>query len=255
MVLKRKLPVEVNDEILSRAKTLLCQQLSRHTSHFHTKKEEQRLRVILDATFKQKKSNSVIVIGDQESGKEQFVSAVIDSYTRPDDAVSSASSSSSTTSANSSTPALAPVKFRVARIKGMVDGNDNLAFHTLAKQLYVQKTSDRKFDANLDFVGQALRTSYSQGTPTIIVIEDIHEFVRRKKQLLLYTLFDLMHRSDLLFAVVGITHKVPHLLTLLHAAVTTNQCSPPNLLHTPSNRIYSFRRISIRVSRSVWCLV
>jgi len=58
----------------------------------------------------------------------------------------------------------------------------------------------------------ALRTSYSQGTPTIIVIEDVHEFVRRKKQLLLYTLLDLMHKNDLLFALIGITHKVVLLL-------------------------------------------
>lgn len=40
-----------------------------------------------------------------------------------------------------------------------------------------------------------------EGRPAVVVVEELQEFVRREKQILIYTLLDLMHRSDLLFTV------------------------------------------------------
>jgi Cdc6-like AAA superfamily ATPase len=223
----------IDQKIIALAKTRLCKALNESTSCFHLREEEKRMRVLLDSVFMSKKSNSIIVIGDHDSGKELFVDEVLTSYTRRHsqnledfNQVSDTSSlvphiSTSNSSSNmngniykssqqhsehinyDNTPA-----FRVARIRGMVDGDDSLALTSLARQLFIHRRNNgRKFDANLDYVEMALRSSYSAGVPTIIIVEDIHEFVRRKKQLLLYTLLDMMHQRDMLFALVGITHK------------------------------------------------
>lgn len=37
--------------------------------------------------------------------------------------------------------------------------------------------------------------------PAVIIVEELQEFSKREKQVLIYTLLDLMHREDLLFVV------------------------------------------------------
>ena len=37
--------------------------------------------------------------------------------------------------------------------------------------------------------------------PTVLILENFEEFARSARQVLLYTLLDLMHRKDLLFVV------------------------------------------------------
>jgi len=218
------------------------------------------MKVLLDACFRQKKSNSIVIIGDEGSGKEQFVMEVVNSY-RPEasepSSSSSPSSSLSKSSLSKSSAAEARVdtevevgvgekvgpsttanpRFRVARIRGRVDGSDQLALVSLARQLFFQRPTERKFDANLESVEMALRTSYSQGTPTIIIIEDVHEFVLRKKQLLLYTLLDLMHRNDLLFALIGITHKADFNLSLEKRVVSRLNAQYVHLSSASAERI------------------
>lgn len=53
-------------------------------------------------------------------------------------ASSPSSSSTSPSSSSAAAPPLAPAGFRIARIRGMVDGNDQLALIALAKQLFFQ---------------------------------------------------------------------------------------------------------------------
>ena len=55
---------------------------------------------------------------------------------------------------------------------------------------------------------------YLNGTPAVIVLEDIDIFASREKQVLIYTLLDFMHKKDQLLVVIGTTSKA-HLPTLL----------------------------------------
>ena len=59
---------------------------------------------------------------------------------------------------------------------------------------------------NVEYLQTIFRSSYAEMVPTVIIIEDIHEFATAKKQLLLYTLLDLIHRSDALFVLVSLLY-------------------------------------------------
>ena len=67
-------------EELSYVKAHLCRRLMEPRSKFHLASEEKRLKVLLDTAFKHKVSNAIIVLGDQDSGKESFVDEIIESY-------------------------------------------------------------------------------------------------------------------------------------------------------------------------------
>ena len=205
--LKRRLAPDGSELIkcLSMAKKELCRQLNESNSRFHSDAEEKKLKVILDSVFKQKHSNAIIVMGDEDSGKEQFVDEVLNSYRKP---VGDADANGDGAAAANGDGDEYRSAFRVARIRGLVEGSDELALLSLARQLFMERCMPGKFDENVESIESVFRTSYSSGLPTVIVIENIEEYCKGKKQILLYTLLDMMHRKDALFALIGITHKV-----------------------------------------------
>ena len=66
----------------------------------------------------------------------------------------------------------------------------------------------------LEDLEEHFKLCYHNGTPAVIVLEDIDIFATREKQVLIYTLLDFMHRKDQLLVVVGTTSRA-HLPTLL----------------------------------------
>ena len=44
--------------------------------------------------------------------------------------------------------------------------------------------------------------------PAVIIVEELQEFSKREKQVLIYTLLDLMHREDLLFVVSSLLEVI-----------------------------------------------
>jgi uncharacterized protein YoaH (UPF0181 family) len=91
---------------------------------------------------------------------------------------------------------------RVARIRGSIFGEDHKALLNATGQLLtLSGTSD--FSMNMEALEKQLSTGYSTRNPTVIVVEDIHEFCRRDKQVLLYSLLDMLHKQKLLYVVSG----------------------------------------------------
>ena len=75
-------------------------------------------------------------------------------------------------------------------------------------------TKDRNIVVALEDLEDHFKQCYLNGTPAVIVLEDIDIFATREKQVLIYTLLDFMHRKDQLLVVIGTTSKA-HLPTLL----------------------------------------
>jgi len=140
-----------------------------------------------------------MVVGPTGSGKRRLVEAVLDTYYVD--------------------------KFKggglaVAHVKGLVCTTDQQALCTIADQFLLR--SGTGFEKNVSVVLQDLEAHFRQcmidGCPAVVVLEDIHIFAAREKQVLIYTLLDFMHKQDLLFVVVGIT-PCAHLNSLLEKRV------------------------------------
>jgi Cdc6-like AAA superfamily ATPase len=168
--------------------------------------EETKMKTILDSCFQEKVSGSVLVIGSAGSGKRQFADRILSAY---------------------KTPSGEAVK--VARLQGLAFTKDNHALISLAKQVGIFADTDN-FNMSVEalqshfqvkivdmvvfvcmylcvlkshnaFHNTIVQQSRLQSVPTVILIEDIDEFTKGSRQVLLYTLFDLMHRNDLYFVV------------------------------------------------------
>jgi len=146
--------------------------------------EESKMKAILDSCFQEKVSGSVLVIGSAGSGKRQFVDRILNSY---------------------KTPSGEAVK--VAQLQGLAFTKDNHALISLAKQMGIFAETDN-FNMSVEGLQSHFQQSRLQSVPTVILIEDIDEFAKGNRQVLLYTLLDLMHRNDLYYVVVGISHRI-----------------------------------------------
>lgn len=89
----------------------------------------------------------------------------------------------------------------IARITGNLNDSDAAAIISLADQFCIRSGRDRNVNAVLEDLGVFFRQCKSDGTPALILIEDFHLFAHQKRQTLIYTLLDLLHRADYLFAV------------------------------------------------------
>jgi hypothetical protein len=96
----------------------------------------------------------------------------------------------------------------IARITGNLNDSDAAAIISLADQFCIRSGRDRNVNAVLEDLGVFFRQCKSDGTPALILIEDFHLFAHQKRQTLIYTLLDLLHRADYLFAVIGITERL-----------------------------------------------
>lgn len=89
----------------------------------------------------------------------------------------------------------------IGRISGALNDSDAAAFLSLADQFCLRMNQDRNMNAMLEDLGVFFNRCKEDGTPALIVIEDFHLFAHQKRQTLIYTLLDLLHRADYLFAV------------------------------------------------------
>lgn len=90
---------------------------------------------------------------------------------------------------------------RLARVRGSVFGQDHRALLSATQQLLACSGS-ADFLRNMSALEAELEQGYEAGRPVVIVVEEMHEFCRRDKQVLLYSLLDLLHRRSLLFVVL-----------------------------------------------------
>eukprot|EP01033_Poteriospumella_lacustris_P002784 gene2784-2023_t len=96
----------------------------------------------------------------------------------------------------------------VGRITGNLNDSDAAGLVSLADQFCLRPGRDRNLNATLEDLGVFLQRCRADGTPALVVVEDFHLFAHQKRQTLIYTLLDLLHRPDYLFAVVGVTERL-----------------------------------------------
>jgi len=198
-----------NENLIEFSKSILVQSMLQSSSHFHTNEEEKKLKSLLDVSFNQHRSISFVVIGDEDSGKEQVVNQVLESYRivkrKSNIGNDNDNNSYNNDNNNNNTEEESEQRdFRIAHISGGLDNTDQLAILSLQKQLFYNADGiHNKFDINLERIENAFKSSKLACIPTVIIIHDIHEYAKNPKQLLLYTLLDMMHRNDCLFVLIG----------------------------------------------------
>ena len=171
---------------------------------------EEDIRSRLDLAFQQKMSTSLLVIGPSGSGKKAIIDGVLESYTRNHHRDSNTESCTSSPSTGTS--------FSVARIQGQVCSSDQDALCSIAGQLCLRPTTGRDLSTALEDLEDHFRQCALNGRPAVIVLQDVHAFATREKQVLIYTLLDYMHKSDMLFVVIGCT-PCAHLQYMLEKRV------------------------------------
>ena len=95
------------------------------------------------------------------------------------------------------------VKYKVAVIDGNEMDNDNQALISLANQL-MEKGNRSNYVLNVDLIESCFRDSYQESSPVVVIINSVHSFAFKRRQIFLYLLLDLIQRKDLLFTVSAI---------------------------------------------------
>ena len=159
---------------------------------------ESELRSRLNIAFTQRVSTSLLVVGPVGSGKKRLVESLLATYN----------------------VGKGKCGIAVARIKGLVCTTDQQALCSIADQFLLR--SGVGFEKNVTVVLRDLEAHFRQcmidGHPAVVLLEDIHIFAARDKQVLIYTLLDFMHKQECLFVVVGLT-PCAHLNSLLEKRV------------------------------------
>ena len=141
------------------------------------------IRSRLDMAFTQCMSTSLLVVGPTGSGKKSIIDHVLRSYQNSD--------------------GITP--FAVARVQAQVCPTDQDALCSIAGQLCVRNSAGRNVVAALEDLEDHFRQCAMNSQPSVVVLEDVHNFATREKQVLIYTLLDYMHKPDMLFVVIGCT--------------------------------------------------
>jgi len=195
-------------EDLVLAKGMMWGSLTRPLDSEYLKKEEHQIRKCLNSAFVEHVSSSIIIIGPPGGSKKQLLDRIVGSFVNND-------------SKNANTKEVS-----IARVNGFLCQQDNVAIKLLADQFLVRSaTENRHFNLAVEDLETHFRQCKINKTPAIIVLEEIDLFAVRDKQILIYTLLDLMHKRDLLFVVVGLTASA-HIHQLLGTI--------PALILTPS---------------------
>lgn len=95
----------------------------------------------------------------------------------------------------------------IGRITGNLNDSDAAGIVSLADQFCLRPGRDRNLNATLEDLGVFLQQCRADGTPALVLVEDFHLFAHQKRQTLIYTLLDLLHRPDYLFAVSSLRHR------------------------------------------------
>jgi len=188
------------------AQKQLFKQLNEGGGCSYLDRVEGELRSRMDIAFTEKMSTSMIVVGPVGSGKKRLVESVLATY-RADKGRAGGDKNSH-------------VGIPVARVKGLVCTSDHQALCSIADQFLLR--SGIGMEKHINIVLEDLESHFRQcmidGHPAVVLLEDMHIFAGRDKQVLIYTLLDFMHKQDLLFVVIGLT-PCAHLNSLLEKRV------------------------------------
>ena len=149
---------------------MVCRQLRGQSQHL-----VQRLRAAVDRAVNEGVSSSLVAIASRDSiqGQSAALGVMLRSYGSA---------------------------IRVARVRGSVFAQDHRALLSATQQLLAGSGS-ADFLRNMSALEAELAQGFESGRPVVVVAEEMHEFCRREKQVLLYSLLDLLHRQRLLYVV------------------------------------------------------
>ncbi len=181
---------------VKRAKRELWQQFRNPDGLGFLSVAETELKSKLNVAFRQCMSTSVLVVGPDGSGKKNVIDSVLRSFRDK----------------NGLTP------FAVARVQPNICPTDHDALCSISSQLCVRAASGHNLVTALEDLEDHFRHCAIDKQPSVVVLEDVHEFAVREKQVLIYTLLDYMHRSDMLFVFLGCT-PCAHLQNMLEKRV------------------------------------
>jgi Cdc6-like AAA superfamily ATPase len=160
------------------------------------------IRSRLDMAFEQRASTSLLVVGPTGSGKKAMIDSVLQSYTHRDEDDDEDDC----------------MQLSCAHVSGQICASDQDALCSIAGQLCLRPSAGRDLSTALEDLEDHFRQCSLNGRPSVIVLEDVHTFATREKQILIYTLLDYMHKPDMLFVVLGCT-PCAHLQYMLEKRV------------------------------------
>ncbi len=84
----------------------------------------------------------------------------------------------------------------VARVNGDIIESDEQAFVSFVKQFLKRPQSEGSALTAVSDLEEHLRQCKMDNIPAFLIIENFHIFAKRKKQMLIYTLLNLMHNEE-----------------------------------------------------------
>lgn len=176
---------------LLEAKRCIFRSFESINSLFFLDNEKTKIKTAFDMAFRHKLSTSLIVVGGSAGNSIQLIKSVLASYKNDFfQATSLNTDSRFDTSKN-----------YVAKVSGSLQVSDQEALEDLANQFFVRTEKESASSLFVEDLEDHFRQCRLDGIPAIIVIEDFHVFTKKKRQTLIYTLLDLMHKKELLFMV------------------------------------------------------
>jgi hypothetical protein len=98
-------------------------------------------------------------------------------------------------------PSLESMHQKIGVVRGGLNDSDGLAIVSLVDQFCLRRNQDRNMNSLLEDLEIFFTLCKRDETPAVIIIEDFHVFSGQKRQTLIYTLLNLLHKSEYLFVV------------------------------------------------------
>lgn len=140
------------------------------------------IRERLDNTFIRKISSAMILMHSSSTEAKRYLIAALSMYRKID----------------------------VDQFICLIDSEDFQTDHDalieISNQFLVRRQNDKDLNAALEDLEQVFRQCYIDGNPAIVILDNFHNYAK-KRQTLVYTLLDMLHKSDALFTMIGITSR------------------------------------------------
>jgi len=190
--------IDFDDQQLSdlqETRDILYQNMARGSGLFYLEKERAKMKKSFHHAFEYKLSTSLIVVGSSAEQAFSLIRSVLESYSHISELVLIKPDADKYTKRKNYT----------ARVCGSLLFNDHEALIDMANQFMIRNEKDTNLNLALEDLEEHFKQCRMDGIPAVIVLEDFHVFAKRKRQTLIYTLLDLMHKKEMLFMIVGVT--------------------------------------------------
>ncbi len=160
--------------------------------------EVKSIKKSMNNAFMEHISTSILMIGAPDSGLNIILDSILAEY---DELITKKNGAYTAGCVNGSYNTLS-----IAKVNGYINSLDSDAIKSLADQFLIRSSTDnRHFNLAIEDLELHFRQCRINKIPAIVILEEIDLFAERDKQVLIYTLLDLMHKRDLLFIVIGLT--------------------------------------------------